>query len=1339
MGRPKHASERIGLWIASAALLLPAAVWVAGLNAGPLAAQAADAGEQNHSKTPPAQTASQPTVKLNFFNTAWPDVIRKIAKDTNSQLVMQRAPKGRFTRMDRTAYSRADACRVLNNELDPMGFRLVEQGQFLVLLNLDSLRTHYKRPVVPRGSNHDASTSPESAHNPRDQPDRSAFAEHEDQEPAVIETVAGVETGGPEISADATQPGDSEPAAPREVATVSLARRTAVDVSGIIYAGLKQRAELVGAGPQGLPAVRVFETHDATAGSQNPPKTAFTIGIDTTHNQLLVDAPPALRESVVQLAHEIDSCDADSDQAVQFVSSRSDARLIAAGLRPAINKIVAQNNQPPANNDIAPPEEAAPDGFQPPILEGRGQAPPQPGNGRPPLQPNRADQPGQVVGPGGEELLRVDGLRGPVTIRDVPGVGLVVTGNRDDVDAVIHLIEELDRVAGGQAPDIRLHLLQNVNAEALAALLNSVYEGVTALRSMGTTTRPSASIIPVVKPNALLIVGSQGNIDTIVQLAKQLDVPIDPQTEFQVIHLKNAIASQVVETLDAVAAEGSEVQGGLRTRVRSFADARTNSIIVQASPRDMAEVLRVIEKIDQDSSGSVSQVRVFPLKNAIAVELAEVINAAIRSVLNAPGAIAQPGEQGQAPAVAAQGATGQNVQRLREAKSVVLEFLSADANQTIRSGILADIRITADPNVNSLIVTAPEQSVSLLAELIKQLDRPSTMVAEIKVFPLTNSDAASIAQLLQSLFQQQQAGGGGGQGPGQPAFIIAGAEDASSTLVPLRFGVDTRTNSVIATGGPEALRTVEAIILRLDSAEIRQRQNAVIKLKNSYAPDVATAINEFLQSQRELADIDPELISNVELLEREIIAVAEPVTNSLLISATPRYFQEIRRIIDRLDEEPPQVVIQVLIVEVLLENTDEFGVELGFQDSVLFDRSLVNPDNLITITETVSNPATGIATSTERIISQEFLPGFNFNNQPLGNNPAVNSSRVGTQGLSNFQLGRVNNDLGFGGLVLSAGSESVNVLIRALAAKRNVQILSRPQIRTLDNKLATIQVGQQVPVITSTSINSLTGAVSPVIGTPQQVGIILQVTPRVRPDGTIVMETIANKSAIAAGDGVPLFVDPATGTVISSPIFDLTEARATVAVPDGQTVVLGGMITKRDDTLERKVPWLGDIPLIGHAFRYDGTATRRSELLVFLTPRIVASDADSELIKQVETERTHFIEQDAEEIHGPIFSVPPGLPADPSLPIEPMEPEFSNPMPDDLQGVPTTIMPLEDPMPLMPEEDPNPIPNAPGPTPLEPPMPMLPGPQGPPSVEGTSRQAPPQKRGGFLRQIGFGK
>ena len=368
---------------------------------------------------------------------------------------------------------------------------------------------------------------------------------------------------------------------------------------------------------------------------------------------------------------------------------------------------------------------------------------------------------------------------------------------------------------------------------------------------------------------------------------------------------------------------------------------------------------------------------------------------------------------------------------------------------------------------------------ALIQGLVKRFDKPSAMVAEIKHFTLKNADASSIVTMLNTLFNNQQQGGqrggGGNQQNQQLGIQLAGAEDASSQLIPLKFSTDIRTNSIIAVGGAEALSVVEAIILRLDASDARQRTMTVVRLKNSPAAEVATAITLFLQGQQNLAQQggNQDLVSDVEQLERQIIVVAEANSNSLLISATPRYLKDIQAMVDRIDMAQQQVVIQALIVEVTLDNTDEFGIELGFQDSLLFNRSNIASQASVTqqfvqnSTQVTQNGTQQITTTSPVNVSTTIpnivgLPGFNFNNQPPGNNVnAPGSSKVASQGLSNFSLGRLNSDLGYGGLVMSAGSESVNVLLRALSANRKIEILSRPQIRTLDNQLGKISVGQR--------------------------------------------------------------------------------------------------------------------------------------------------------------------------------------------------------------------------------------------------------------------------------------
>jgi type II secretory pathway component GspD/PulD (secretin) len=387
-------------------------------------------------------------------------------------------------------------------------------------------------------------------------------------------------------------------------------------------------------------------------------------------------------------------------------------------------------------------------------------------------------------------------------------------------------------------------------------------------------------------------------------------------------------------------------------------------------------------------------------------------------------------------------------------------------------------------------------------------------------------------------------------------------------------------------------------------------------LRNAPADLVAETLLNFLEQQQALQDSSEDLISNIERIRQQVLVAPDVNSNSLIVSASPQYFSQITGIIETLDAQPPEVVIQALLVEVTLDATDEFGIELGFQDPLLLARST-----------TATTPAA------------ELRPGLNFNqtNIALGSGvgAGTNPGTVAAQGLSNFSLNRQNAGLGFGGFVFSAQSDAVSVLLRALAARRTVHVLSRPQVRTTHNNLARVNVGQSVPVVDGVNITQL-GQANPNI-TRYDTGITLEVTPRITPDGMVAMDVFASKSGLAGTD-VPVFAS-ATGT-ITSPIINQSIADTIVNVPNGQTIVIGGMITKSDSSLERKVPWLGDLPVVGRAFRYDGTTVSRTELLIFLTPRIVLSDLDSELIKQVESERLHFIESEAEEIHGPLYSVP---------------------------------------------------------------------------------------------------
>lgn len=1168
------------------------------------------------------------TIRLNYFSAPWSKVLNDVAQKSGSTLVMHDVPPGKFSRHDWGKHNRQDAVNILNRELEPLGFRILAKDQFLTVMQSRRTRPEYQRPIAPQ--------APETVTRPVTPPASAQPIGQWVDQASVEQSVAPRRRSPSDLDAphpfDSRRPGFArrqgisltsqpgnvqragyEPDVPEADAdigstSVSPQHRSAVEIAKQIHRAFGDRSKIENAGPNGLPAFAVAPA-DANAAAGD---VQFTIEIDTHENQLHITADRGVRTGLKALIQQIDVNPLQDTPVPTLVAGDGNTAELGRRLQRPISTISRARMRTGAS-------EPAPQNARR-LLEDPARQFAQADQVSPqaPLGERAADPANMPAGEGfGVAPDIVGNLKGDVTIEALDDLDLlIIRGNTADVDAVMQVIQRIEEMALGSLPEITLHKLEHVDSQSLATLLNEVYDQLSELRSENAQqSAASVNVVPVVTPNAILILAPKNSMESVLDLVIKLDEPVDPTHELEVFRLQHAIASSVVTLLQEFFGDEPE---GLSTRFSVAADNRTNSVIVQARPRDLSQIEEVIRKIDADEAGSVNQMKLFKLKNALADELAEFLNSAIQSVSN--------------PQASTVGQTQnfQGQQNQTDPKSVILEFLAEDGQQLARSGLLDDIRFNAEPRTNSLAVTAPAQSLPLIEELIRILDRPSSAVADVKYFPLTNADAIDAVELLNELFTVEDNQNDDDAGIG---VQLAGATDTSSSLLPLRFVADARTNSVIATGGADALIIVENLLYRLDQSNPKNRIPQIIKLRNSYAPDVADAINTFLQSQRELATIDPDRVSTSQLLEQEVIVTPEPISNSLIISATPQYLEQIQSLVNELDAAPSQVIIQALLVEVELDNTDEFGVEIGIQDPLLFDRSVVEMVETITTTTTAPN---GTQTTTENILSQSTTPGFPFNNLPLGNNSAANPSSVGSQGLSNFSLGRTNNDLGYGGLVLSASSESVNVLIRALAARRNVRILSRPQIRTLDNQLAQIQVGQIVPV--TDGITQTQTTVSPQI-VRDPAGIILTVTPRISPEGEIVMEVVAEKS-VYTDEGVPVFSDVNTGTVITAPIKNISTAQTTVKVTDGQTIVLGGMITDAEDVSERKVPWLGDLPIIGPAFRYDTHITERTELLIFLTPRVIHNDAVAEHIKQVEANRIHFFQEQAEEIHGPLFGVP---------------------------------------------------------------------------------------------------
>lgn len=859
------------------------------------------------------------------------------------------------------------------------------------------------------------------------------------------------------------------------------------------------------------------------------------------------------------------------------------------------------------------------------------------------------------------------GLIGNVQIEFLEGLDvIVVRGKKKDVERVTKIIQDIEKLTVETKPVIQVYLLGQTNSQAMADLLVQVYTQVLSSR------QGQVSITGLVKPNAVLLIGRAEAVGTVVELIQKLDQPVEPDAMLKVYRLKFMGAPEAETTIRTFFGQrtgtggvagggtggaagglggllnqqfggaGGGAPGGslggaqaggaigagtnLATRINIVSDVRTNSLIIQASPRDLAEVEKLLEQIDLEQGEATSELRIFKLTNTLAQDIATVLQGAIRGQAAGGTGQGQQGGVGQLLGQGAQGGTGGAGQTQAGMRPTNLEFVIVDALQkrVMAAGISSDVYVTADVSGNALVVRAPTKSMELLAAIIKELDSMPAAESQLKVFTVSNADATALTQMLQLLFGQQvTAGRGTGGAFGGGAFAqqignlgaqTGGPNAGESILVPLRFAVDVRTNSIIVSGSSGDLKVVEALLLRLDEGDVPKRTLTVYRLKNSLAQDVANAITQLLQNQRTVINqnqIFNQAVGPFEQLEREFLVQAEPQTNCVIVSATPAFYDEIIRMIEDLDFRPPMVMIQVLLAEVQLDNLYELGVELGLQDSLLYDRGV-----------------TGGPLS---------VPGFNFNNAGSTSPGLPNVSPAGRnvlspQGLANFGLGRLSSTGGAGGLVLSAASDSVNILIRALQQSGRLQVLSRPQVMAIHNRQAQVIVGQRVPRVNGTT-QTTTAVTQNIVDT--DIGLILNIIPQINKDGVILMNIQAENSALSNNPSDSLTVPSGTGSV-TIPAINTTSAVTTISAKDGQTVVFAGLIQNTKTLTTRRVPYLSDVPVLGKLFEYNINAQRRRELLIVMTPKIVQHDEDYDWVKSVESERMNWCLGDVVNIHGDV-------------------------------------------------------------------------------------------------------
>ncbi len=446
---------------------------------------------------------------------------------------------------------------------------------------------------------------------------------------------------------------------------------------------------------------------------------------------------------------------------------------------------------------------------------------------------------------------------------------------------------------------------------------------------------------------------------------------------------------------------------------------------------------------------------------------------------------------------------------------------------------------------NTLIITDHAGNIQRLLKIIAGVDRPDS--DELEIIPLKHASASELVRILNSL----NAGGT--------------AKDATNKI---KLAADDRTNSILVTGDRSSRLKIRATITYLDTPlEDGGGNTHVIYLKYAKAENLVKILTGLKEQTNKTAaskvKTAPVKVTSGSVISQNAIIQGDEETNALIITADPNTVKNLKAVIRQLDIRRAQVLVEAIIAEITTNNNKEVGVGLAVDGTNRESGALpAGISNFAGVGDLLLSVATGTAPTS--------LPS----------------------GLS----------FGLGGE--SGSGVRYGALLRALQTDTNTNILSTPNIVTLDNEEAELIVGQNLPFVTG----SFTGTGSTNPNNPfqtierQDVGLTLKVTPQINEGDTVQMVIEQEVSSV-----IP-------GTIEQGIATRKRSIKTSVLVDDGGILILGGLIADEVSDTESKVPLLGDIPVIGFLFRTENTTKTKANLMVFLRPTILRDHKDATFV-----------------------------------------------------------------------------------------------------------------------------
>lgn len=462
--------------------------------------------------------------------------------------------------------------------------------------------------------------------------------------------------------------------------------------------------------------------------------------------------------------------------------------------------------------------------------------------------------------------------------------------------------------------------------------------------------------------------------------------------------------------------------------------------------------------------------------------------------------------------------------------------------------------VNYDPS-NVIMLTGRASVVERLTEVIQRVDHAGNRTEE--VIPLDNASASEIARVLESLTKNS--------GENQPATL-------KSQIV-----ADERTNSVIVSGDPATRDKMRRLIRRLDSEMERSGNSQVFYLKYSKAEDLVDVLKQVSGTLTAAKEEAEGTVGS----GREVVSIAASKhSNALIVTAPQDIMQSLQSVIEQLDIRRAQVHVEALIVEVAEGSNINFGVQWGSKDAGLmqFANGTQIPIGTLGAAISAAKPQKG-----STVISE---------NGATTINPDTNGDLSTLAQLLS----------GFSGTAVGVVKGDWMALVQAVKNDSSSNVLSTPSITTLDNQEAFFMVGQDVPVLTGSTVGSNNSNPFNTVER-KKVGIMLKVTPQIN-EGNAVQMVIEQE------------VSKVEGQTSLDVVFGERKLKTTVLDNDGELIVLGGLMDDQAGESVAKVPLLGDIPVIGNLFKSTADKKEKRNLMVFIRPTILRDGMAADGVSQ---------------------------------------------------------------------------------------------------------------------------